>query len=56
MINSIAIEYHSNNFFHGDIKPENVFFSIDKGNFYTILDIGSLLYLGEEKESEGSLF
>jgi serine/threonine protein kinase len=26
MINTIAVEYHRDNIFHGDIKPENIFF------------------------------
>ena len=26
MINTIAVEYHRDNLFHGDIKPENIFF------------------------------
>ena len=26
MINTIAIEYHKTNYFHGDIKPDNIFF------------------------------
>ena len=26
MINCIAVEYHRDNLFHGDIKPENIFF------------------------------
>jgi serine/threonine protein kinase len=26
MINTIAVEYHRHNLFHGDIKPENIFF------------------------------
>ncbi len=56
MINCIAIEYHSNNFIHGDIKPQNIFFGDNEGNYYTISDVGSLLYVGEEKESKGSLF
>jgi serine/threonine protein kinase len=29
MINTIAVEYHRDNIFHGDIKPENIFF-LDK--------------------------
>jgi serine/threonine protein kinase len=48
MINCIAIEYHRNNLFHGDIKPENIFF-YDFGweTFSTTSDVGSLLDLGK---------
>ncbi len=38
-------EYHSKNFFHGDIKPANLFY--DK-SFLMTSDAGSLLYLGDD--------
>ena len=52
----IAFEYHQNNLFHGDIKPDNIFYHYDF--FWMTTDIGSLLYLGDrnETEQEGSLF
>ena len=45
MINLIAVEYHRGHLFHGDIKPENIFY-LDKYSFLTTSDIGSLLDLG----------
>ena len=39
-------EYHKRNFFHGDIKPENIFFSFDYD--YMTSDAGTLLYLGSD--------
>ena len=51
MIKLIAVEYHSNNLFHGDIKPDNIFFRDDE-YFWMTTDIGSLLYLGERNETE----
>ena len=45
MINLIAVKYHQKNLFHGDIKPENIFFD-DKENFYATSDVGSILNLG----------
>ena len=52
MINCIAVEYHRNNFFHGDIKPENIFFyERDNGEYLcTTSDVGSLLHLGKPNE------
>jgi serine/threonine protein kinase len=51
MINTIAIEYHRRNIFHGDIKPENIFFDDEDGEkFFTTSDVGSLLHLGEPNE------
>jgi serine/threonine protein kinase len=52
MINCIAVEYHRENLFHGDIKPENIFFEdYDDGEvFYTTSDVGSLLDLGKANE------
>jgi serine/threonine protein kinase len=50
VIDFIALEYHQNNLFHGDIKPDNIFFRDDY--FYMTTDIGSLLYLGERNENE----
>ena len=55
VIDYIAFNYHQNNLFHGDIKPDNIF----SDNFFLMTtDIGSLLYLGErnETEYEDSLF
>lgn len=51
MIRLIAYEYHKNNFFHGDIKPENIFLC---DNFFSYItsDVGSLLYIGEENEKK----
>jgi serine/threonine protein kinase len=52
MINCIAVEYHRFNLFHGDIKPENIFFYeryIGK-MFFTTSDVGSLLDLGKVNE------
>ncbi len=46
MINFFSFKYHENLFFHGDIKPENIFFQ----TYYLLstTDVGSLLYFGEE--------
>jgi serine/threonine protein kinase len=47
MINCIAVEYHKNNLFHGDIKPENLFLKdIDEIQLFSTSDVGSVLYLG----------
>jgi serine/threonine protein kinase len=51
MINSIAVEYHRANLFHGDIKPENIFFYDEDDEFFCATsDVGSLLHLGEPNE------
>ena len=52
MINSIAIEYHRNKFFHGDIKPANIFFyDFDEDVVFKMTsDVGSLLDLGKKNE------
>jgi serine/threonine protein kinase len=50
IIDLIAFDYHQNNLFHGDIKPDNIFFRDD--NYWMTTDIGSLLYLGERNELE----
>ena len=52
MINCIAVEYHKTNYFHGDIKPDNIFFyeRDDIKVFYTTSDVGSLLHLGKANE------
>ena len=48
----IAIDYHLNNFFHGDIKPANIFFDgIINDELIMTTDIGSLLYLGEPNDN-----
>ena len=39
-------DYHRRNFFHGDIKPENILFN----NFYVTSDGGTLLDLGENEK------
>ena len=39
-------QYHTKNFFHGDIKPHNIFFDLVGYNIEITSDIGSLLYLG----------
>jgi serine/threonine protein kinase len=51
VINFIAFEYHKNSLFHGDLKPDNIFFH-DKNDFYMTTDLGSLLYLEDQKESD----
>ena len=46
VINFVSFYYHESNLFHGDIKPENIFYA----NEFCInmtSDIGSILYLGE---------
>ncbi len=48
MIRLIANNYHYNNLFHGDIKPDNIFISKNMRDYYITSDVGSLLYLGEE--------
>jgi hypothetical protein len=48
MIRLIANDYHHNNLFHGDIKPDNIFIRKDIEIFNITSDVGSLLYLGEE--------
>jgi serine/threonine protein kinase len=52
MINTIAVEYHKTNYFHGDIKPDNIFFYHDDDGlrFLTTSDVGSLLHLGKANE------
>jgi serine/threonine protein kinase len=52
MINCIAVEYHRQNLFHGDIKPENIFFVDfeDVQLLFTTSDVGSLLDLGGANE------
>ncbi len=47
----LAIEYfanyHKKNFFHGDIKPENIFIS---NIFELTSDAGTLLLLGDDQD------
>ncbi len=47
----LAIEYfanyHKKNFFHGDIKPENIFIS---NIFELTSDAGTLLFLGDDED------
>jgi serine/threonine protein kinase len=50
VIDFIAFGYHQNSLFHGDIKPDNIFFA--DNYFHMTTDIGSLLYLGERNETE----
>jgi serine/threonine protein kinase len=50
VIDYIAFDYHQNNLFHGDIKPDNIFY--DDHSISMTTDIGSLLYLGERNETE----
>ena len=52
VIDFIAFKYHQNNLFHGDIKPDNIFFSDGEYSSWMTTDIGSLLYLGERNETE----
>ncbi len=47
MIRLIAHDYHYNNLFHGDIKPDNIFIQDNAYGRYTTSDVGSLLYIGE---------
>ena len=47
-LNLIQQQYHSNNIFHGDIKPDNIFF--DEKFFMITSDVGSILYLGDQDE------
>ncbi len=50
VISLIGIRYNKNNFFHGDIKLDNIFFS---DLYYEMAtDIGSLIYLENGNESE----
>ena len=54
MINCIAVEYHRENLFHGDIKPENIFYIDRHGEeFWMTSDVGSLLHLGKAIELNG---
>ena len=52
VIDYIAFDYHQNNLFHGDIKPDNIFFEDGYIHSRMTTDIGSLLYLGERNETE----
>ena len=48
----ITNKYHRFVLFHGDIKPENIFFSYKEYDICTTSDIGSLLYLGIEEDDK----
>ena len=52
MMRLIASDYHFNNLFHGDIKPDNIFINDD--NMFSLItsDVGSLLYLGEDNDNK----
>ena len=52
MIRLIANDYHYNNLFHGDIKPDNIFIKDNSIEMYTTSDVGSLLYLGEDNDNK----
>jgi serine/threonine protein kinase len=52
MIKLIAKNYHTNNLFHGDIKPDNFFIIDFYSNLLITSDVGSLLYLGEVKDNK----
>ena len=51
----LAIEYfgnyHLKNFFHGDIKTDNILVS---NIFELTSDAGTLLFLGDQKQSDSS--
>ena len=51
VIDFIAFDYHENNLVHGDIKPDNIFFT-NSFPFKMTTDVGSLLYLGEGNKTE----
>ncbi len=52
MMRLIAADYHFNNLFHGDIKPDNIFLD-DKSFIWSITsDVGSLLYLDEDNDNK----
>ncbi len=50
LINFIGVKYHRDNLFHGDIKPENIFYHDIHNRFMSTSDVGSLLELGESNE------
>ena len=52
MIKLIAQNYHRNNLFHGDIKPDNVFIFDYLNHLCMTSDVGSLLYLGEVNDNK----
>ncbi len=47
VINLFAHKYHENDLFHGDIKPDNIFY-IENNCIDIKTDLGSLLYLGKQ--------
>ena len=52
MMRLIAADYHFNNLFHGDIKPDNIFINDYNGIEFITSDVGSLLYLGEDNDNK----
>ena len=61
MIHFIADKYHKHNLFHGDIKPENIFFNdkyspADDRDFRYTSDISSILHLGKGNQKEVDKF
>jgi serine/threonine protein kinase len=52
MIRLIAADYHFNNLFHGDIKPDNILIDDYNNISFITSDIGSLLYLGEDNDNK----